>query len=263
MKAFFQYLAAALLIIVPLCWYCQYVYDGDNFYHLGHAAVYWEHGPFFRQFPWVTYSVISQHNSDLWWGFHVLLAPLTVLQDKVLILAVAPGFLMLLNALICRVAVLRLGLNHWYGLALLPASLGYLTRMDTVRPQVLSAALLILVFAAIVSETPWLAIIASIGLGIFHPTLSYMIILVGVFTFMQRGLYQKKWNLWLELSCLLVALTVACIRPGIWDGLQLLKIQLLDLMQVRRAGEIKTLALNSKRSTLRTSTELISVHSLS
>lgn len=239
MKAFFSYLGVALLIAAAICGYSQYVYDGDNFYHLGHAALYWENGPFFRSFPWAAYSVISQHNSDLWWGFHVLLAPLTALKDKTLILAVAPGFLMILNLLISRLAVLRLGMSQWYGLALLPASLGFLTRMDTVRPQVLSSALLVLLFAALITEAPWLAIATAAAIGFLHPTLSYLILMVSFFTILQRGISQKKWTGWTEFACLAVAISVACIRPGITDGLQLLKIQLWDLMMVRRAGEVK------------------------
>ena len=239
MKAFFSYLGVAIVLVSMVCWYCQFVYDGDNFYHLGHAIQYAQRGPFFRPFPWVTYSAISQHNTDLWWGFHLLLVPVTFLKDKVLILAVAPAFLMVLNLLISRLAVIRLGINQWYGLGLLPASVGFLTRMDTVRPQALSASLLVLLFAAIVSEAPWLALGSSVLIGLLHPTLSYLIILVGFCTVVQRGITTKKWNCWMEMSCLLVALSVSCLRPGMIDGLQLMKIQLLDLMQVRRAGEVK------------------------
>ena len=112
MKAFFTYLGAAILLVTILCVCSQYVYDGDNFYHLGHAMQYSEHGPFFRPFPWVVYSVISQRNSDMWWGFHLLLTPLALLKNKVLILAVAPGLLMVLNLLISRLAVLRVGMNQ-------------------------------------------------------------------------------------------------------------------------------------------------------
>ncbi|MBS1702013.1 MAG: hypothetical protein JST12_10160 [Armatimonadetes bacterium] len=248
MRAFLSYLGAALLLVVATCWYCQFVYDGDNFYHLAHASVYWNHGIFFRPFPWVHYSVASQYNSDLWWGFHVLLAPLTALGDKVLILIAGPGYLMLLNLLISRWAVIRLGMSHWYGLVMLPASLGYFTRMETVRPQVLSAALLVLVFAAIISEAPWLAVGASFFLGLFHPTLCYMVIMVGGITFLHRGFVKKEWNLWTELSCLIVALSVAIIRPGIPDGLHLMKVQLLDLMQVRRAGEVKNFGVELDRT---------------
>ena len=239
MKPFFTYLGTAILLVTLLCVCSQYVYDGDNFYHLGHATQYSEHGPFFRPFPWIAYSVISQRNSDLWWGFHLLLSPLALLKNKVLILAVAPGLLMVLNLLISRLAVVRLGMNQWYGLALLPASIGFLMRMDTVRPQALSASLLVLLFAAIVSEAPWLAIVTSIFIGFLHPTLSYMIIMVGICTFLQRGISKKGWNAWTEISCLVVALAVSCVRPGMLDGLQLLKVQLWDLMMVRHSGEVK------------------------
>lgn len=239
MKAFFQYLLAGLIFVVLSTWISQFVYDGDNFYHLGHARVYWENGPFYRPFPWVTYSVISKHNSDIWWGFHVLLSPLTILQDKVLILLAGPAFLMLLNLLISRSAVIKLGFNQWYGLALLPASLGFFTRMDTVRPQVLSAPLLILLFAGLVTDSVGMSLFASVALGFVHPTLAYMMLMVSFFTVLQRGLYKEKWNAWLELSCLAVVLAIACIRPGMEDGLKLLKIQLLDLAQVRKAGEVK------------------------
>ena len=209
--------------------------------------IYWEKGPFFRPFPWVAYSALSTHNTDLWWGFHLILSPLAMLKNKVVILAVAPAVLMILNLLISRLAVIRLGMNQWYGFAILPASLGFLTRMDTVRPQALSASLLILLFAAIVSEAPWLAIGTSVLIGFVHPTLSYLILMVGFATFIYRGITKKRWNLWLECSSLFVALSVSCIRPGIVDGLKLLKIQLIDLMVVRRIGEVKNFGVELER----------------
>ncbi|MEI8281375.1 MAG: hypothetical protein WCG75_03120 [Armatimonadota bacterium] len=247
MKAFLTYLGVALGFVTAFCIFCQHVYDSDNFYHLGHAALYYQNGPFYRAFPWTTYSVLSQHNSDLWWGFHLLLAPLTVLQNKVVILAVAPGYLMLLNLLFSRLAVVRMGWSQWYGFALLPASLGFLMRMDTVRPQALSSSLLILLFAAIFTEAPWLAIGTAALIGFLHPTLSYLIVMVGFFTFIQRRVTKKEWNPWLEVSCLVVALSISCIRPGMMDGLHLLKIQLYDLMLVRRAGEVKNFGVELER----------------
>jgi hypothetical protein len=237
-KGIGAYLLVALLLVTGMCAYCQYVFDGDNCYHLGHAAVYWQKGIFYRQFPWASFSVISQHNSDLWWGFHILLAPLHAIPNKTVVLAVAPGVLMFLHLIVTRIAVVRMKLPQWCGLALLPASLGYLTRMDTVRPQVLSAALLVLLFAALTTEWTWVAIVTSILIGFIHPTLSYMILLVGFATVVQRRFAGKKFAAWTELSCLLIALSIACLRPGILDGLKLLKIQLFDLMVERRLGEI-------------------------
>jgi hypothetical protein len=238
MKGFAVFFATTCAIIGFLCWYSQYNYDFDNFYHLGHANLYWQKGPAYRPFPWVTYSVISQHNSDMWWGFHLLLTPLWVLRDPVWVLGVAPAFLLLLHVLIARLALVRLKISQWYALAVAFGSMSFFTRMDTVRPQALSSVLLLLVFSALVTGAPWLAIGASALLGFLHPTLSYMVILVALATILTRRMMKGEWSPWVELSCVAVALTVAVLRPGIPDGLALLKVQLIDLMIAKKAGAI-------------------------
>ena len=238
MKGFFGFLLSSIAIIGFLCWYSQYNYDFDNFYHLGHGRLYWQKGPTFRPFPWATYSVISQHNSDMWWGFHLLLSPLWILRDPVWVLGVAPAFLLFLHVLIARWALVRLQISQWYAFATLFGSMSFFTRMDTVRPQALSSVLLLLVFSGLVTNGPWVAIFASAVLGFVHPTLSYMVILVALSTALARKLLKKEWNAWIELSCVVTALTVAILRPGIPDGLALLKVQLIDLMVAKRSGVI-------------------------
>ncbi len=238
MKGWFGFLIGSVLILAFMCWYCQYMMDGDNAYHLGHAALYWEKGPLFRPFPWVTYSVISQHNSDLWWGFHVLLSPLTLIPDKVARLAAGPGAMMFLYLIFSAWGLSRFKLNPWLAWAMLLGSIGFVTRMHTIRPQVLSASLLVLLFAGLVTEAPFLALLASVLIGLLHPTLSYMVILVGVGTALSRRFTKGKFEAWIELSCVVLALAAAIVRPGIGDGLALLKVQLVDLMTIRRTGEI-------------------------
>lgn len=239
MKGFVGFLLASMGLIGFLCWYSQFNYDYDNFYHLAHGRLYWEKGPGFRPFPWVAYSVISQHNSDMWWGFHLLLAPLWLFKNPVWVLGVAPFALMLLHVLIGRWALVRLKIPQWYSLALLFGSVAFLTRMDTVRPQVLSSVLLLLIYSALVTEAPWIAILGSAALGFLHPTLSYMVILVALSVALTRRMMKREWNAWVELSCVLVALTIAILRPGIPDGLALLKVQLIDLMVAKRQGLIQ------------------------
>jgi len=238
MKPFVRFLFATLAIVGFLCWYSQFNYDLDNFYHLGHARLYWEKGPSFRPFPWATYSVISQHNSDMWWGFHLLLTPLWILKDPMWVLGLAPVFLLTLHALIARWALVRLKIPQWYALAILFGSVAFLTRMETVRPQALSSVLLLLIFSGLVTNGPWIAVLGSAVLGFIHPTLSYMVILIGLCTALTRRMLDKEWNAWIEVSCVTVALTVAVLRPGIPDGLALLKVQLIDLMVAKKAGEI-------------------------
>ena len=238
MKGFAGFFLTTIAIIGFLCWYCQFNYDLDNFYHLGHAKLYWQKGPTFRPFPWATYSVISQHNSDMWWGFHLLLTPLWVVRDPVWVLGLAPVFLLTLHVLIARWALVRLQISQWYALAVLFGSVSFLTRMDTVRPQTLSSVLLLLIFSGLVTNGPWIAIFGSAVLGFVHPTLSYMVILVALATALTRRMMKHEWNAWVELSCVLVALSVAILRPGIPDGLALLKVQLIDLMLAKKAGAI-------------------------
>ena len=59
--------------------------DPDVFYHFRHAELYGSITEIFRtDFPWVHYSVISKLSSDLWYGFHVLIIPFTLVGDRIL-----------------------------------------------------------------------------------------------------------------------------------------------------------------------------------
>lgn len=215
------------------------MYDGDNFYHLGHAEIYLQKGIFYRPFPWASYSMIGKLNSDLWWGFHVLLIPVWLLQNKVWALAYAPAFLIFLHLLITRTALVRIGINQWYSFAMLLGSFGYFSRMVTIRPQVVSTALLVLIYVSMSTQWGWVAVVSSVLLGLLHPTLGYMVFLVAAASVIQRRVQSGKWNGWLELSCIFVVLTAAVLRPGIPEGLQLLKIQLFDLMIAKQTGAIR------------------------
>jgi hypothetical protein len=68
------------------------VADMDAFYHLGHAALYAK-APFDTRLPWAAFSVIGDQGGDLWWGFHLLLAPVAGLVALPRGFAVAGGAL--------------------------------------------------------------------------------------------------------------------------------------------------------------------------
>ena len=59
------------------------IYDPDSFYHIRHAWLYKTSGFFNSSFPWVQYSVINKYQADIWYGFHILLTPLTFFNDLV------------------------------------------------------------------------------------------------------------------------------------------------------------------------------------
>ncbi|HLO99528.1 MAG TPA: hypothetical protein VK171_13115, partial [Fimbriimonas sp.] len=238
MKSVLGYILAALLIASCAAAYCQFIVEPDNFYHLAHARHYWEQGPFNTDFPYAAYSAVAEKQSDLWWGFHVLLSPLTLIPDKTLLLAVAPGVMLFLYMLICRAVMTTLQLNPWFGLAMLPASGSFFQRMDTVRPQALSAPLLLLVAAGLAANSISVTLIAAAAIGILHPTLSYMVVLVALASLFAKRVTRAKGKLWAELLAPVVAMGLACVRPNPIAGLELLKIQLFDLFMVKKAGEV-------------------------
>src|SRR3989344_2449340 len=63
--------------------YSPKVFDSDVFYHITHAKIYRAEGVTFNDFPWVQFSVIKDLKADIWYGFHLLLIPLTFFNDLV------------------------------------------------------------------------------------------------------------------------------------------------------------------------------------
>lgn len=236
MKEYSLYALGALAFSVLLFFLVRTPNDTDNFYHLAHAGIYAKNGLLYRPFPWAALSVISTYNSDLWWGFHVLLVPITYIKDLDIQLLAAPCILVFLHLLISGGAMMILRVTPWFGFVTLMSTSAVLTRMDTVRPQSLSAAILIWIFACLVGKQPFLALIGSLLLGFVHPTLSYMLfpLVIGYLCFSKE---KHKW--WTSFGCLICSLGMAVVRPGWQDGLSLMKIQLVDLFIVRRTGEIK------------------------
>jgi hypothetical protein len=236
LKEYSLYALGALAFSVLLFFLVRVPNDTDNFYHLAHAGIYAKNGLLYRPFPWAALSVISNYNADLWWGFHILLVPITFIKDLDTQLLAAPCILVFLHLLISGGAMMILRITPWFGFVTLTSTTAVLTRMDTVRPQCLSAAILIWIFASLVGKKPFLAILGSLLLGFVHPTLSYMLLplLSGFLIFSKE---KSKW--WTSTGCLLSAMSLALVRPGWKDGLSLMKIQLIDLFMVRRTGQIK------------------------
>jgi hypothetical protein len=65
-----------------------------------------------------------------------------------------------------------------------------------------------------------------------------MVVLVSLASLFAKRVIRAKGKLWAELLAPLVAMTLACLRPNPVAGLELLKIQLVDLFLVKKAGEV-------------------------
>lgn len=211
------------------------IVDPDCLYHAGHARLYWERGPFFRDFPWASASIISRERSDLWWSLHVLLAPTGLFSDPVLGMRVGIAALVGIHLLVLGLAYRRLELSPWWALLSATVSSGALSRLATLRPQTISAALLPLLFAELWRRSVPTACAVGAALGLFHPTLGYLILPITMTTGVFAGRKKTKWP---EVAALGCALAFAFVRPGVVGGAHLLKVQTIDLFAVRRLNVI-------------------------
>src|SRR5437763_14871663 len=75
--------------------------DPDALYHFRHASLYATRGPLLSGFPWMAYSVMGHIPGDLWYGFHLLLAPFTYVPDPILGIKLAGIFLLAAMMVLC------------------------------------------------------------------------------------------------------------------------------------------------------------------
>jgi hypothetical protein len=174
--------------------------DLDNFYHMRHAWLYRTTGLMRTDFPWVEFSVIKQHASDLWYGFHLLLVPLTMcasLLDAIewgSILCTACALWLFYAA--CRAMELRRPLVWTVLFLVISAQVTY--RLTMLRPHCLSLGLDVLLFAVLSScRRGWrvaLLVFAIAALHAFvHLTLSWLPLLIAVVvSTVQLALRQRK-----------------------------------------------------------------------
>lgn len=214
--------------------------ESDAFYHLGHAKVYVEHGPFFERFPWQTASEIGRLGGDLWYGFHILLIPFVLFGDPIAMLMIA-GAAMLATMLLGIFLALRdvdLRLRWLTPTLILLSSPTEVIRWMALRPQLLSLACAALLLRELCRERPRGILLFTLSFGIAWPHLSFFWLpLLCVFAAGIPVYFVATRLIWREnLAVLAGVLAGAMLRPAPWETLQLLKIQLLDLSAAMRQG---------------------------
>ncbi len=232
------FLAVALSLAAYLHLSLPNIPDRDALYHCRHAALYREHGPFFKDFPWAAYSVISTLKSDIWYGFHLLLLPFTLCADPVRgvkLAGVADLFaLLLLFFLAMRCARLRLSFLWPFLLIALVPYLLY--RLLMTRPHVLSMGLAALLLSCIISGSIWGVALVSFLITFSHLGFFWVIpLLLGVIGFVVR-LTEERW-LWRETLAALAGGTVGwLLRPNPLGAAKLVYIQIVQLALEKQKG---------------------------
>ncbi len=230
------YLLGAAILAGIMAFWVQGALDPDSFYHVGHGMLYHERGVLSTKFPWASASVLSLYNADLWWGFHSLLAPLGLVKDPIVRLQLGGFLVLFLHLVILGYAYMRMKLSPWWALASLTASAGEMLRTQAIRPQGLSSALLVLAFVAMYQSAWPLCIGVGLLVGMIHPTSAFMLIPVAACSLAAKLINERGRQGFPELVTLLTALVGSLLRPGAPDGIQLMKIQLVDLFLVRKQG---------------------------
>lgn len=206
--------------------------DADGYYHLRHGSLYLEHGPFWQEFPWATKSVIGRNGADIWYGFHLLLSPFSLIPDPLLSMrlgaAACLSFFLLCVFFVARRNAVPAPLA--WPLLLLLASPNEFWRWIALRPYLISLGLAIIALdffcrrrivplAITVSLIPWC-----------HSAFFWLGIGIGLAGFFGVAVAEGKWGGGFKQLgvCICGTLLGLAARPDAIDGLRTLKVQLVD-----------------------------------
>lgn len=212
--------------------------DRDSLYHFRHGALYAENGPFCAEFPWATCSVISTLKADIWYGFHLLLAPFSRSADPVRGVTIAGIFclasLLVLLYVAARIARTRLPfLWPFVVLAFTPFSLYRLLMM---RPHVITMGLTAVLLASAVSGSLAGVAVTSFAVCFLHLGFFWIIpVVVGVVVVVRR-ITEQSWA-WREVGIALAGGLVGwLLRPHPIGAAKLAYIQIIQLVLEKQRG---------------------------
>ena len=229
------------------------VADLDGVYHIGHAAAYLEGSLFDTSLPWATRSVIGDIGGDLWWGFHVLLVPFSLLGVG-LGLHVAALLLTTLLGVTTLEVLRRHGVAGagWWAAVLLVAVPNVFYRHLMVRPHVISLAAALLLVSVLVRGRWWQALVLSALVSWVHLSLfwlppllavSYAVVRVPVTVFLGREDPDTGVPIRLALPAVFGGVVLGwLLRPDALATAELLNVQLVQLFAQKATEQPLTFA---------------------
>lgn len=206
------------------------VLDLDSYYHYRHAERLRSEGVWDGSFPWIPAHVMGREGSDLWYGFHLLLAPATSAADPfgaIERMSVAVTALLLL----CIALALRwLQTSAWWAwpavaLFAAPAVLSHLLMM---RPHALSLGLAVLAFAAAVRGATRPLLLLAFATAWIHLSLAWLSAFAAAAVLAAKVLRGERP--WREAAAIVVGIAAGlALRPNPIGALAIAKVQLVDL----------------------------------
>ena len=212
--------------------YSPKVFDPDAFYHITHAKIYREQGLTYSEFPWAQFSVIKDLKADIWYGFHLLLIPLTFFSDPVLGIKLG-SFLLTTTVLFSFYILLKKLAIRWPWFWVL---LFFFFIPDThfrflvLRPHLITFALSIAVFYFAIKKNNPGVLLASAGLVFIHLALGWIPALIILITLISARAVFNKFEL-KPLFAVLGGIAVGVIvRPNFLGALKAAYVQIVELL---------------------------------
>jgi hypothetical protein len=209
----------------------------DALYHLGHARHY-ATSPLSGSFPWLPYSIIGSHGADIWYGYHLLLAPLTFIRDTTVLIDTA-GVLTLAALLVLFYFAMgqsRLALPFlWPFLLLVP----FVWRVAQVRPNAVSIGLAVLLLPLLVKGSTRGVFLTCAALSFIHLTFFWLAILMGLVVLAVQlvawhSLSRLRWQV--PVAGLIGLLLGWLLRPHPIGAARVLYAQLIQLLEEKGKG---------------------------
>ncbi len=204
--------------------------DPDGYYHIRHSWIYRTEGFLQSDFPWAQYSAINQNSADIWYGFHILTLPLSLLKNLVFGIKLG-GFLINVAALFLVFAALKILKIRWplfWTIIFSFASADLMYRLTMFRPHSLSLGLTVLLFAFLCSKKRWvwsIVFLISALIAWVHLALAWLPILTALIYLGTLVVYKKKVG-WLTIAAMTSGSIVGwLIRPNPLGALKIAYIQ--------------------------------------
>lgn len=230
--AFFVLLAAIFQLSSPN------IPDSDSFFYIRQSWLYRTEGLFNASFPWTYYSAIKTLSSSLWYGFSILLIPLTYISNLVTAIKIA-GILFTALVLFAFYWVLKrhqLKMPLFWSTMLFFSSSNVLVQFLMVRPQIISLALTPLLFSFLISGGFLPVFLVSFGIAWLHLNFVWILILIlGVVVFVKL-LLNSAFE-WKKAAAVLAGgLLGWLLRPEPLNAAKLFYIQVFQQILEKQGG---------------------------
>ncbi len=228
-----------ILVLVTLAvlsgafqFYSPKVFDPDAFYHITHAKIYRAEGLTSSEFPWVQFSVIKNLKADIWYGFHILLIPLTFFSN--LVFGIKFGSFLLTSAVLFLFYVLLKKMAIRWPFFWVLSFFFFIPdthfRFLVLRPHLATFILSIAVFYLAVKKKYGAVFLAAAALSFVHLALSWVPMLIVLIVLIVDSYFSKKFEIKPALAALAGLIVGLVARPNFIGALKIAYVQVADLM---------------------------------